>query len=104
MCAYVMWYARGNGWVSSLVVSLPITSLLSEGYQLRDAYLPEHTHYYLIPILMELYLIMVIILLFIVPTKRLKFLIILPISIILSFIIIYFDVLGRLFGGLNGVL
>lgn len=104
MCAYVMWYARGNGWVSSLAVSLPITALLSEGYQLRDAYLPEHTHYYLIPILMGIYLIMVIILLFIVPTKRLKFLIILPISIILSFIIIYFDVLGRLFGGLNGVL
>ena len=104
VCAYVMWYARGNGSVPSLVLSLPITALLSEGYQLRDAYLPEHTHYYLIPILMGIYLIMVIILLFIVPTKRLKFLIILPISIILSFIIIYFDVLGRLFGGLNGVL
>lgn len=104
MCAYVMWYARGNGTVPSLVLSLPITALLSEGYQLRDAYLPEHTHYYLIPILMGIYLIMVIILLFIVPTKRLKFLIILPISIIMSFIIIYFDVLGRLFGGLNGVL
>jgi len=104
VCAYVMWYARGNGTVSSLVLSLPITALLSEGYQLRDAYLPEHTHYYLIPILMGLYLIMAIVLLFIIPTSRLKFLIILPISIILSFIMIYFDVLGRLFGGLNGVL
>ncbi|APO46715.1 hypothetical protein BS614_23500 [Paenibacillus xylanexedens] len=104
MCAYVMWYARGNGRVSSLVVSLPITALLSEGYQLRDAYLPEHTHYYLIPILMVIYLIMAIVLLFIIPTSRLKFLIILPISILLSFIIIYFNVLGQLFGGLNGVL
>ncbi|MGE6664589.1 hypothetical protein [Paenibacillus xylanexedens] len=104
VCAYVMWYARGNGTVSSLVLSLSITALLSEGYQLRDAYLPEHTHYYLIPILMGIYLIMAIVLLFIIPTSRLKFLIILPISILLSFIIIYFNVLGRLFGGLNGVL
>ncbi|WP_342570610.1 hypothetical protein MKY85_20000 [Paenibacillus sp. FSL R5-0749] len=104
VCAYVMWYARGNGWVSSLVLCTPITALLSEGYQLRDAYLPDHTHYYLIPILMGIYLIMIIVLLFIVPTSRLKFLIILPISLILSFIIIYFNILGRLFGGLNGVL
>lgn len=104
VCAYMMWYARGNGTVSSLVLSLPITALLSEGYQLRDAYLPQHTHYYLIPILMGIYLIMAVVLLFIIPTSRPKFLIILPISLILSFIIIYFNVLGRLFGSLNGVL
>nr|WP_091018230.1 hypothetical protein [Paenibacillus amylolyticus] len=104
VCAYVMWYARGNGSVPSLVLALPITAVLSEGYQLRDAYLPEHTHYYLIPILMGIYLIMVIVLLLIVPTSRLKFLIILPISIVLSFIIVYFNVLQRLFGGMNGVL
>lgn len=104
VCAYVMWYARGNGSVPSLVLSLPITALLSEGYQLRDAYLPENTHYYLIPILMGIYLIMVIVLLFFVPTSRHKFFIILPISIMLSFIMIYFNVLGRLFGGLNVVL
>ncbi|MGO4731844.1 DUF6518 family protein [Paenibacillus sp. 2KB_22] len=104
VCAYVMWYARGNGFLSSAVLALPITALLSEGYQLRNAYLPEHTHYYLIPILMGIYLIMVIILLIVVPKRRLEFLIVLPISIILSLIIIYFNVLGRIFGGLNGVL
>ncbi|MHA7583378.1 hypothetical protein ACX12E_23795 [Paenibacillus vandeheii] len=104
VCAYVMWYARGYGIVSSLILSLPITALLSEGFQLRHAYLPEHTHYYLIPILMGIYLIMVIVLLFIVPKSPLRFLIVLPISIVLSFIMIYFNVLGHIFGGLNGFL
>ncbi|WP_458123224.1 hypothetical protein [Paenibacillus sp. Z3-2] len=104
VCAYVMWYARGNGFVSSIILSLPITILMSEGYQLRNAYLPEHEHYYLNPILMGIYLIMVTTLLFIVPKRTLKLLIVLPISLTLSFIMIYFNILGRIFGGLNGVL
>jgi hypothetical protein len=104
VCAYIMWYARGNGLLSYIVSALPITVLLSEGFELRHAYLPVHTHYYLIPLLMGIYLIMILVLLLIIPKNKMQSAVILPIALILSFIMIYFNVLGRIFGGMNGVL
>jgi hypothetical protein len=104
VCAYIMWYARGNGLFSYIVSALPITILLSEGFKLRHAYLPIHTHYYLIPWLMGIYLIMIFALLFFLPKNKTQFLIVLPIALMLSFIMIYFNVLGRIFGGMNGLL
>lgn len=71
---------------------------------MRNAYLPIHQHYYLIPLLMGIYLIMIVVLLFTIPKKKMNILVILPIALILSFIMIYFNVLGRMFGGMNGVL
>lgn len=102
VCAYVMWYARGNGYVASIILSLPVAVLLSEGYEIRNAYLPEHEHYYLVPILMGIYLIMIIILL-LVPEKKFMFFIVLPLALMLSFIMMYFNVLRLIFGGLNGL-
>ncbi len=104
VCAYIMWYARGNGVSSYIVAALPITVLLSEGFELRHAYLPIHTHYYLIPLLMGIYLIMILVLLLIIPKNKIQFVAVLPIALILSLIMIYFNVLGRIFGGMNGVL
>jgi len=104
VCAYVMWYARGVRFVSNLIAALPITVLLSEGFELRHAYLPEHYHYYLIPWLMGIYVIMIVVLLVLLPKKKKSFLIIFPVAIILSLFMIYFDVFGRIFGGMNGVL
>ncbi|MGO4527457.1 hypothetical protein AB4Z30_00135 [Paenibacillus sp. 2TAF8] len=104
ICAYVVWFARGNGYVASIILSLPVAVLLSEGYELRNAYLPEHEHYYLVPILMGIYLIMVLTLLFVVPEKKIKSLIVVPIALMLSYIMIYFNILGKVFGGLNAVL
>ncbi|MFE6077880.1 hypothetical protein ACFVQB_25760 [Paenibacillus sp. NPDC057886] len=104
ICAYIMWYVRGSGLLSNVVAALPVTLLLSEGYQLRHAYLPIHTHYYLVPILMIIYLILIVVLLLIIPKNKKRFLPILSIALILSFIMIYFNVLGRIFGGMNGVL
>lgn len=104
ICAYIMWYARGNGLFSNIVSALPITVLLSEGFELRNAYLPIHNHYYLIPLLMGIYLIMTVVLLLILPNNKMKFWVILPISLILSFIMITFNVFDRIFGGMNSVL
>lgn len=98
VCAYIMWYARGSGLFSNLVSALPITVLLSEGFELRHAYLPIHTHYYLIPWLMGIYLIMIVILLLTIPKKWRGLLIIIPLAIVLSLIMINFNVLGRIFG------
>ncbi|MGG4105836.1 hypothetical protein AAXB25_18110 [Paenibacillus lautus] len=103
VCAYIMWYARGNGLFSHMVSALPITALLSEGFELRHAYLPIHTHYYLIPWLMGVYLMMILVLLLMIPRNKMQFVVVLPIALILSFIMIYFNVLGRIFGGINGV-
>lgn len=88
VCAYIMWYARGSGFFSNTILALPITILLSEGFGLRNAYLPIHTHYYLIPWLIGIYLIMIVVLLLIIPKNRIQILIILPISITLSLILI----------------
>jgi len=104
LCAYLMWYGCGHGLFSTIIASLPITVILSEGYQLRYAYLPIHTHYYLIPFLMGIYLIMVAVLLLLVPKSRKNRVFILTLAIILSCIIIYFNLLGRIFGGMNGYL
>ncbi|MBE1554261.1 hypothetical protein [Sporosarcina limicola] len=41
VCAYIMWYARGIGLFSNIILALPITVLLSEGFELRNAYLPH---------------------------------------------------------------
>lgn len=32
ICAYIAWYAYGNGWISAFCASLPISLLLLEGY------------------------------------------------------------------------
>lgn len=88
VCAYIMWYARGSGFFSNIISALPITVLLSEGFELRNAYLPIHTHYYLIPWLIGIYLIMIVVLLLIIPKNKIQLLIIFPISIILSLILI----------------
>lgn len=104
LCAYIMWYARGSGLFSNIVSALPITLLLTEGFELRNAYLPVHTHYYLIPWLMGVYLIMIVVLVLTIPRNKKKLLVILPIAIILSLILIYFNVFGRLFPGMNSVM
>jgi hypothetical protein len=104
VCAYVMWYARGSSLFSNIVVALPITLLLSEGFELRNAYLPFHTHYYLIPCLMGVYLIMIVVLLLTILTNKKNLLVSLLIATILSLILIYFNVFGRLFPGLNSVM
>ncbi|MFF0825992.1 hypothetical protein ACFYU8_05790 [Brevibacillus sp. NPDC003359] len=104
VCAYITWYAHGSGLFSNIILALPITVLLSEGFELRNAYLPIHTHYYLIPWLMGIYLIMIVILLLTIPKNKKKLLAILLIAIILSLIMIYFNVFARLFPGMNSVL
>ncbi|MDK8183366.1 hypothetical protein [Paenibacillus sp. UMB4589-SE434] len=104
VCAYIMWYARGSGLFSIIVSALPITALLLEGFELRNAYLPVHTHYYLIPWLMGIYLVMIVVLLLTIPKNKKRVLVILPIAIILSFIMIYFNVFARLFPGMKSIL
>lgn len=88
ICAYVMWYARGSGFLSNIILALPITVLLAEGFGLRDAYLPIHTHYYLIPWLMGLYFIMIIVLLLIIPRSKVQVMTVLPVAIVLSLVLI----------------
>lgn len=104
VCGYLMWYAHGGGWFAPVVSALPITVLLAEGFELRNAYLPVHYHYYLIPWLMTAYLLMAAALLLIVPKRKMQSLIVLPIALLLSAIMIILDLLGVLFGGMNGVL
>jgi len=104
VCAYIMWYSGGNGLFSNTVLSLPAAVLLTEGYNLRNAYLPIHTHYYLIPWMQGIYLIMILILFLSIAKKGKPLLWTLFITIGVSLLFIYFNVLGRIFGGMNGFL
>lgn len=104
ICAYMMWYSGGNGLFSNIMLSLPAAVLLAEGYNLRNAYLPIHTHYYLIPWMQGIYLLMIIILFLSIAKKGKHLFLTLLITIGLSLIFIYFNVLGRIFGGMNGFL
>lgn len=104
VCAYVMWYARGKGFISAAIMSLPVTVLLAEGYELRNAYLPIHTHYYLIPWLYAIYILMVVILLVAILKNKTNLLVGLSLAMILCWICVQWNVLGRMFGGMNGVL
>lgn len=104
ICAYILWYARGSELFSNIVLALPLTVLLSEGFGLRNAYLPIHYHYYLVPWLMGIYLIMIVFLLLMIPKNKTHFWIILLISIILSLIMMNMNVFDRVFGGMNSVM
>lgn len=104
ICAYMMWYAGGNGLFSNILLSLPAAVLLTEGYNLRNAYLPIHTHYYLIPWMQGIYLIMILILFLSIAKKGKQLFLTLFITIGLSLLFIYLNVLGRIFGGMNGFL
>lgn len=101
VCSYFMWYAKGDSPISIVLSALPIAILLAEGFELRHAYLPIHRHYYLIPWLMAVYVMMIVVLLLIVPLKKVYFLYIVPISVLVSIAIIHFNVLGGIFGGMS---
>lgn len=103
-CGYGVWYARGDGRVAASVLALPVAVLLSEGFALRHAYLPVHRHYYLVPVLMGIYSLLILILLLVVPRKKANLLITLPMALGIAVLIIYFEAAERIFGGMNGVL
>lgn len=104
ICAYIIWYAGGKGPVSVFLASLPITVLLSEGYTLRDAYLPVHMHYYLIPWLQGIYLTMAGLLLYFTVKGGRRRVIAALLAAAVTAVMLRLDVLGLLFGGMNGVL
>ncbi|MFP4978163.1 hypothetical protein ACE6ED_22350 [Paenibacillus sp. CN-4] len=99
LCAYIMWYARGRGLFSNIIAALPISLLITEGFGLRHAYLPVHRHYYLIPWLMAIYLVMIVLLLLLIPKNKSQLFAIVSISAVLSVFAILFNVLGWIFGG-----
>lgn len=101
LCAYIMWYALGNRLFSKIILSFPISILMSEGFELRNAYLPIHDHYYLIPWLQIIYLIMIVILLILISPQKKQCFTTLILSFILSFILIKLNILSLLFGGMN---
>lgn len=104
ICAYIMWYSIKDNLFSYFIASGPIALLISEGFELHNAYLPVHQHYYLIPFLQIIYIIMISVLLLLFGTNKKKFIIILLLSIIISFAMIKFNILFLIFGGMNTVL
>ena len=94
--AYILWFARGNNFVSSIIISLPISVIAFEGYKI---YLSTVNYYekfmqyenilvskgnYINMVGTEiLYTLMIIILLLLVPKSKKQWLYIIPISLVI---------------------
>ncbi|HWQ41701.1 MAG TPA: hypothetical protein VN456_06650, partial [Desulfosporosinus sp.] len=66
--AYIVWYARGNGWIAALCGALPIAFLLAEG----------HSFYYYPAVTQGFDLFFALILFVILPTNKLQHLHLIP--------------------------
>lgn len=88
--AYIVWYARGNGWVAALCASFPIALLLVEGYRFFfTGSIPEGFD-----------LLAAVLLIVMLGTKGHQMVRILLISLIVFLIFWKLHVLSLVFGGL----
>ncbi|MDO9574360.1 MAG: hypothetical protein Q7I94_05130, partial [Candidatus Contubernalis sp.] len=83
---YIVWYARGNGWIAAFCAAFPISLLLAEGY--------SFTYTFSIPRGFELF--SAILLFMILPKNYLQRIRILPIVVIMFFIIKRFGLVNLL--------
>ena len=89
-CAYVVWYARGNGWVAAVCAALPISLLILEGY----------SFYYTLIFAQGFDLMAAILLLFVLPKNKRQCFCILPLVILFCFLMQRTHLISMLFGGL----
>ena len=90
LCAYVVWYARGEGWISAVCLSLPISLLISSGY----------SFFYTFNILQGADLVFAVLLFLIAPKDNKCRLRSLPVTAVITILIIKLEIISRIFGGL----
>lgn len=89
IAAYVVWYARGNGWTAALCASLPVALLLMEGYSFP--YTLNATHGFALFSALLLFVAL--------PAKNLQRLRMIPITAIALFLITQLDLKHFLLAG-----
>ena len=90
ICAYIVWHAYGNGWISAFCASLPISLLLLEGY----------SFFYTLSIPQGFSVLCSVVLFFILANKMKQKLRVLLFIGIVFYIFWKLNVLSLIFGGL----
>ncbi|MGG7621544.1 hypothetical protein [Bacillus coreaensis] len=90
ICAYIVWFSRGEGWGSSLCAALPIGFLLTQGM----------SFFYIPSVVLGFDLFSGILLLIILTKSTKQYLKVIPMTILIVLIIRNTDVIYYLFGGL----
>jgi hypothetical protein len=88
--AYIVWYARGEGWIAAFCAALPIALLLEQGYNF----------YYTFSAEAAFDLLSVVLLFIILPAKKLQRLRVLALVAAVFFIIWRLNLVSGIFGGL----
>lgn len=88
LCAFLIWFARGKGWFSNFLISLPIAVLAAEVYMTGKGNL----------VLQIIYFCMCLCLLLVLPKKRIQCAPVLLITFLVFFVLIKLDILTIVFG------
>lgn len=87
LAAYFVWYARGEGWIAAMSAALLIGLLAEQGYGYFS-------------ILSGFSLIAAIVLLVLLPKRKIQIIRIIPLAIIVAFVLEKFNILSYIIGGL----
>lgn len=90
IAAYIVWFARGNGWIAAFCAAMPIGLLVVEGYP----------YFYMFTITFGLDILFAIILFLILPVSKTQSVRILTCTILIALILEHSNVLTYIFGGL----
>ena len=88
LCAFLIWFARGKGWFSNFLISLPIAVLAAEVYMTGKGN----------SVLQIIYFCMCLCLLLVLPKKRIQCAPVLLITFLVFFVLIKLDILTIVFG------
>ncbi|MBM4764386.1 DUF6518 family protein [Bacillus sp. B15-48] len=102
LAGYIVWFSRGEGWLSAFCSGLPIGLLFAQGYPffylfsiLEDGY--SFFHYFSV---YGFDIFLAIFLLVILTKSKVQYLRVVPMSMLIFLIIWNFDILTYIFGGL----
>ncbi|MFS0881382.1 hypothetical protein [Metabacillus niabensis] len=90
LAAYIVWFSRREGGLSAICAALPIGLLLEQGAPFFYGY----------SVVLGFDLFIAILLLVILPKSKIQYLLVVPLSILLAFILRSSNILLYLFGGL----
>ncbi|OAB47216.1 hypothetical protein PBAT_07885 [Paenibacillus antarcticus] len=90
ICAYIIWYAGGNGWIAAFCSAPPIALLLING----DGF------YYTHSLLQDFDLFLAILLFIVLPSNNMQRLRVLPFVVIMYFLCREYNLISMFFGGL----
>ncbi len=94
ICAWIVWYGKGNGWLSDIFASLPIAVLFKLGYRYYDGVLDAQS----ITGLLDLLCAFILLILLSIGNARMKIIKVLAFAIIISLISNRIGIINIIYG------